>query len=58
MVVGGVQLRGSVELLLIAPTVLQLRVMTSSLLVLPYHGHSLWEFIHKLLQGLPEITDV
>lgn len=37
---------------------LQLRVMTGSLLVLPGHGHSLWEFIHKLLQGLPETADV
>lgn len=40
MVGDGVQLRGSVELLLIAPTVLQLRVMTSRLLVLPCRGHS------------------
>lgn len=37
---------------------LQLSMMTGSLLVLRGHGHSLWEFIHKLLQGLPETVDV
>lgn len=39
-------------------SVLQLSVMTGSLLVLPGQGQSLWEFIHKLLQGLPETADV
>lgn len=37
---------------------LQLCVMIGSLLVLPGYGHNLWEFIHKLLQGLPETADV
>lgn len=37
---------------------LQLSMMTGSLLVLHGHGHGLWEFIHKFLQGLPETADV